>query len=116
MLGVAIAGMSANIAVYLTLRKGSEDNLNVAAARLHVLGDLLGSIGAVLAAAIILTTGWTPVDPILSVLVAVLILRSAWRLLRKSTRILMENAPDSVDPVELRRSLLATLQGVRDVH
>jgi cobalt-zinc-cadmium efflux system protein len=116
MLGVAIAGMCANVAVYLTLRKGSEDNLNVAAARLHVLGDLLGSIGAVLAAVVILTTGWTPVDPILSVLVAVLILRSAWRLLSKSTRILMENAPDSVDPVELRRSLLATLHGVRDVH
>ena len=116
MLGVAIAGMCANVAVYLTLRKGSADNLNVAAARLHVLGDLLGSIGAVLAAVIILSTGWTPVDPILSVLVAVLILRSAWRLLRKSTRILMENAPDSVDPVELRRSLLATLHGVRDVH
>jgi cobalt-zinc-cadmium efflux system protein len=116
MLGVAIAGLAANVAVYLTLRKGSADNLNVAAARLHVIGDLLGSIGAISAAIVILVTGWTPIDPLLSVLVAVLILRSAWALLGKSTRILMEDAPDSVDPDALRSFLLATVPGVRDVH
>ncbi|HET9694794.1 MAG TPA: cation diffusion facilitator family transporter [Steroidobacteraceae bacterium] len=116
MLGVATAGMAANIGVYLTLRQGSQDNLNVAAARVHVLGDLLGSIGAILGAFVILATGWTPIDPIISVLVAVLILRSAWSLLGKSTRILMEDAPDSVDPDGLRRALLATVPGVRDVH
>jgi cobalt-zinc-cadmium efflux system protein len=116
MLGVAAAGMAANIAVYLTLRDGSQDNINVSAARLHVLGDLLGSFGAAAAALVILATGWTPIDPILSMFVAVLIVRSAWSLLRKSTRILMENAPDSVDPDALRRALLATVPGVRDVH
>jgi cobalt-zinc-cadmium efflux system protein len=102
--------------VYSILRQGNQDNLNVSAARLHVMGDLLGSIGALLAAAIILTTGWTPIDPILSVLVAVLILRSAWSLLRKSTSILMEETPDSVDPDALRQALLANVPGVRDVH
>ena len=116
MLGVAFAGACANVGVYLTLRADSSENLNVAAARLHVLGDLLGSIGAIVAATIVLTTGWTPADPILSVLVAALILRSAWTLLRKSTRILMEVAPETVDPDELRQSLLAALRGVRDVH
>ena len=116
MLGVALAGLLANVTVYSILRRGSQDNLNVSAARLHVMGDLLGSIGALLAAGIILATGWTPIDPILSVLVAVLILRSAWSLLRKSTSILMEETPDSVDPDALRQALLANVPGVRDVH
>lgn len=116
MLGVAFAGLAANIAVYLTLRRGDPGNLNVAAARLHVLGDLLGSIGAILAAIVILATGWTPIDPILSVLVAALILRSAWSLLLKSASILMEDAPESVDPNALRMALLEGVQGVRDVH
>jgi len=116
MLGVARAGLAAYVAVYLTLRKGDLDNLNVAAARLHVLGDLLGSVGAIVAAGIILTTGWTPIDPILSVLVAALILRSAWSLLLKSTSILMEDAPESVDPEAVRRTLLQGVPGIRDVH
>jgi cobalt-zinc-cadmium efflux system protein len=116
MLGVAFAGLCANVGVFMALRDRSGDNLNVAAARLHVLGDLLGSVGAIVAALVILATGWTPADPILSVLVAALILRSAWQLLGKSTRILMEGTPEGVDPDELRRSLLVALRGVRDVH
>jgi cobalt-zinc-cadmium efflux system protein len=116
MLGIALGGLVANVSVYSILRQGSQDNLNVSAARLHVMGDLLGSIGAIIAAAVILTTGWTPIDPILSVLVALLILRSAWSLLGKSTSILMEETPDSVDPDALRRELMATVPGVRDVH
>jgi cobalt-zinc-cadmium efflux system protein len=74
--------------------------MNVAAARLHVLGDLLGSIGASIAAIVILATGWTPIDPLLSIAVALLIVRSAWALLLKSGRILLERAPDGVDPGE----------------
>jgi cobalt-zinc-cadmium efflux system protein len=116
MLGIALAGLCANLGVYSILRRGNQDNLNVSAARLHVIGDLLGSIGAIVAAGVILLTGWTPIDPILSVLVAVLILRSAWSLLRKSTGILMEETPDSVDPDGLRQALLARVPGVRDVH
>ncbi len=116
MLGVALAGLAANLAVYATLRDGSQGNLNVAAARLHVLGDLLGSIGAIVAACVILTTGWTPIDPLLSVLVAGLILRSAWRLLQQSTRILMEASPESVDPDALRAALVSAVPDVHDVH
>jgi cobalt-zinc-cadmium efflux system protein len=116
MLGVAFAGLCANLGVYAILSRGDQRNLNVSAARLHVIGDLLGSIGALAAAGIILATGWTPIDPILSVLVAILILRSAWSLLRKSTGILMEETPDSVDPDALRGMLLEKVAGVRDVH
>ena len=64
----------------------------------------------------ILATGWTPIDPILSVLVAVLIVRSAWPLLRESTHILMENTPDYVDLGALRAALMTTVPGIRDVH
>jgi cobalt-zinc-cadmium efflux system protein len=71
----------------------AEKNLNVRAAALHVLGDLLGSVGAIVAALVILYTGWTPVDPILSVLVSCLVLRSAWRLLKESVNELLEGAP-----------------------
>ncbi len=116
MFGVACAGLVANLAVLCALRAGEGHNLNVAAARLHVLGDLLGSVGAIVAGVVILATGWTPIDPLLSVLVAALIVRSAWSLLRKSTRILMEAAPDGVDPDALRATLLAGVSGVRDVH
>jgi cobalt-zinc-cadmium efflux system protein len=116
MLGIAMAGLAANVGVYYALRHAEEANLNVSAARLHVLGDMLGSIGAAVAACVILATGWTAIDPILSVLMAVLIVRGAWRLLRESTHILMENAPETVDLVALRSALLASVPGIRDVH
>jgi cobalt-zinc-cadmium efflux system protein len=117
MLGIALAGLAANLGVYFMLgHDHGTANLNVAAARLHVLGDLLGSIGAALAAVVILATGWTPIDPILSILVAVLIVRSAWRLLRESTHILMENTPEHVDLGALRTTLMTSVPGIRDVH
>jgi len=102
MLGIALLGLVANLVVLRVLRQEHDANLNVAAARLHVLGDLLGSIGASIAAVVILTTGWTPIDPILSVVVALLIVRSAWAMLAKSTRILAERAPGQP---ELRNTL-----------
>ena len=116
MLGVALLGLLANIVVYRILHSEAEDNINVAAARLHVLGDLLGSIGAMVAAIVIIKTGWTPIDPLLSVFVALLIVRSAWSVLRKSTLILMENAPETVNPDDLKQTLIAAVPGVRDVH
>jgi cobalt-zinc-cadmium efflux system protein len=116
MLGVALLGLLANVVVYRILHSDAEDNINVAAARLHVLGDLLGSIGAMIAAIVIIKTGWTPIDPLLSVFVALLIVRSAWSVLRKSTLILMENAPETVNPDDLKQTLIAAVPGVRDVH
>ena len=125
MLAISIAGLAANLLVYRLLAHGSGHehehghepaNINVKAARLHVLGDLLGSIGAAVAAIVILTTGWTPIDPLLSVLMAVLIVRSAWRLLRESTHILMEHTPEHVDLAVLRARLMSVVPGIRDVH
>jgi len=117
MLGIAIAGLVANLVVYRMLAHGHDtSSINVAAARLHVLGDMLGSIGAALGAVVVLATGWTPIDPILSVLMAVLIVRSAWRLLRESTHILMEHTPEHIDLAALRTRLMTSVPGVRDVH
>jgi cobalt-zinc-cadmium efflux system protein len=116
MLGIAVAGLAANLLVYYLLEHGAKSNLNVNAARLHVFGDMLGSIGAAIAAVVILATGWTPIDPILSVLMAVLIVRSAWHTLRDSTHILMENTPENVDLAALRAALMTAVPGIRDVH
>ncbi len=104
--GNVVAGLLANILSFWLLHHGSEEkNLNVRAAALHVLGDLLGSVGAIIAALIIIWTGWTPADPILSILVSLLVLRSAWRLLKDSVNELLEGAPVSLDIAELKRRM-----------
>ena len=106
MMAIAVAGLLANILSFWLLHHGSEEkNLNVRAAALHVLGDLLGSVGAIIAALIIIWTGWTPADPILSILVSLLVLRSAWRLLKDSVNELLEGAPVSLDIAELKRRM-----------
>ena len=117
MMVIAVAGLLANILAFWILHRGSgEKNLNVRAAALHVLGDLLGSVGAIVAALVILYTGWTPVDPILSVLVSCLVLRSAWSLLKESVNELLEGAPASMDIDELKRNLRRSVPEVRNVH
>lgn len=116
MFWVALAGLVVNIAAFWILQGGDKENLNVRAAALHVLGDLLGSIAAVAAAIIILTTGWTPIDPILSVLVALIILRSAWRVVAESGHILLEGTPSGIEPQEIARDLTTTFPAIEDVH
>ncbi|MBK4714508.1 CDF family zinc transporter ZitB [Enterobacteriaceae bacterium YMB-R22] len=117
MLVIAFAGLMANIFVFWILHRGEDEkNMNVRAAALHVMGDLLGSVGAILAALIILWTGWTPIDPILSVFVSCLVLRSAWRLLKESINELLEGAPGAIDIAALKRKLTAALPEVRNVH
>lgn len=81
-----------------------------------MLGDLLGSVGAIVAALVIISTGWTPIDPILSVLVSCTVLRSAWGLLRESVNELLEGAPVSLDISALKRKLCRDIPEVRDVH
>jgi cobalt-zinc-cadmium efflux system protein len=95
-MAVAAIGLAVNLVVAWLLSK-DQDNLNSKAALIHVLGDLLGSIAAIIAGAVVTFTGWTPIDPLLSLLVCVLILRSTLSLLRNSTRILMEHVPESVN-------------------
>ena len=117
MIVIAAAGLIANLLAFWILHRGSEEkNLNVRAAALHVLGDLLGSVGAIVAAVVILTTGWTPVDPILSILVSCLVLRSAWKLLQESVNELLEGAPVSMDIPDLKRNLCRSLPEVRNAH
>jgi cobalt-zinc-cadmium efflux system protein len=116
MLVIAVLGLLANIAAFAILHGGDRENLNIRGAALHVLGDLLGSVAAIVAGAVIYTTGWTPIDPLLSVLVALLILRSAWLLVRKSAHILLEGTPDWLDIDELKTELVAAIPEIQDVH
>lgn len=117
MLGVAVAGLGANLASAWVLSRGGghTHDLNTRGAFLHVVGDLLGSVAAVLAALIIMATGWNEADPLLSVVIGALIVVSAWRLLRESVDILLEATPAGIDPNDVR-AVLRTVPGVADVH
>ncbi len=117
MLWVALGGLMVNILAFWVLARGGEsENLNVRAAALHVMGDLLGSVAALVAALVIIWTGWTPIDPILSVLVALIILRSAWKVVAQSGHILLEGAPGGFDRRDVAGDLRAEVPGLRDVR
>ncbi|PIJ48743.1 cation transporter [Erwinia sp. OLTSP20] len=117
MMAIAVGGLLANLLSFWLLHRGEEEkNLNVRAAMLHVLGDLLGSVGAIIAALIIIFTGWTPADPILSILVSLLVLRSAWKLLRESLHELLEGSPQTLDADKLARTLTRSIAEIRNVH
>ncbi|WP_275288651.1 cation diffusion facilitator family transporter [Halomonas elongata] len=116
MLVIAGLGLVVNLVVFAILHMGDRENLNIRGAALHVLGDLLGSVAAIVAAVVILLTGWTPIDPLLSLLVAALILRSAWKLTRESGHILLEGTPEGLDVEQVKRELAERLPEVRDVH
>lgn len=116
MLVVASAGLVVNLIAFAVLHGGDQQNLNIRGALLHVVGDLLGSVAAIAAAVVILATGWMPIDPILSVAVALLILRSAWSLVGKSGHILLEGAPEGIDITAIRAQLLNEIPEICDVH
>jgi cobalt-zinc-cadmium efflux system protein len=116
MLSVAIAGLLVNALVLRTLHGHAHDDVNLAGASLHVLGDLLGSLAAVLAALAIRWFGWLWADPVLSLLVSLLILNSAWRLLRMSAHILLEGVPDGMDSAQVEVSLCTADPGIRGIH
>lgn len=114
MLWVAVGGLLVNIFAFVILTRGESDNLNVRAAALHVAGDLFGSIAAIVASLVIIFTGWMPIDPLLSMLVVLIILRSAWAVVRESGHILLEGAPEGLDRRELAGRVKA-IDGVLDV-
>lgn len=116
MLWVAVAGLCVNIISFFVLHGGDRESLNMRGAILHVMGDLLGSVAAIAAALIILATGWTPADPILSVLVAVLILSTAWRLMADAAHVLLEGAPPELDRDRIAGDLVANVASLREVH
>ncbi len=115
MLAIALVGMTVNVAAGIVLARARDHSLNVEAAFRHVFADLLGSIGVAIAAIVILLTGWDEIDPLVSILIAVLVLASAWSILRDSTEILLESTPRGIDAGALGRRLAAA-PGVVEVH
>jgi cobalt-zinc-cadmium efflux system protein len=115
MMAVAGLGVLANLVSYLVLSRG-ERTLNVRSALLHVAADVLGNIGALLAGLLILLTHWTPIDPILSMLTAILIVRGGYRLTRESAHILLEGTPAAFDVAALEQCIKAAVPTVTAVH
>ena len=115
MLGVAAAGLAVNALGATILARSSHDNLNVSAALRHVIADLLGSVGVIVAAIVVLTTGWEHADPLVSVVIGALVLASAWPILRDSGRILLEATPKGIDAGDLGRRMRAQ-PGIVEVH
>ncbi|MEG2632649.1 MAG: cation diffusion facilitator family transporter, partial [Comamonas sp.] len=114
MLAVAVVGLLVNLVGAWVLMRGEQNDGNLRGALLHVVGDLLGSVGAIAAAVGIMYTGWTVLDPILSVLVAVLVVRSAWSLVSDALLILLQAVPRGLD-VEAAQAAIARLPGVAEV-
>lgn len=131
MLMVAVAGLCVNLASFAILRggrhvheahdhdgrplEGEQEDLAIAGAVVHVLGDLLGSVAAIAAALVIRYTGWMPIDPLLSVFIALLIVRSAWFVVYRSSHILLEGTPEHLD-AEVIHERLRDVAGVEDTH
>jgi len=117
-MAVAAVGLLINLAVLKVLHGGQEpghENINVRGAILHVLGDLLGSVAALASGAVIWATGWTPIDPILSLLICALILVAALRLMRTGFGVVMEQVPRRID-LEQVRAAMVDIDGVVDIH
>jgi cobalt-zinc-cadmium efflux system protein len=115
MLIVATAGLVANVVAFVLLRAGARESINVRGAYLEVVGDLLGSVGVIVGAAVIWGTGWWWVDPVVAVAVALFILPRTYQLGRAAVRILVQAAPENVD-VGAVQTRLAAVPGVCDVH
>jgi len=115
MLLIAIAGLAVNLlAAWVLFRSGGE-SLNVRAALRHVLGDLAGSAGVIVAAGVIILTGWEPIDAIVSILISLLIAASAWSVLREAVDVLLESAPEGLDTEQIGMAM-ASHAGVDEVH
>jgi cobalt-zinc-cadmium efflux system protein len=115
MLAVAAFGLLVNVAGAIVLYRSGGENLNVEGAMRHVLADALGSVGAMVAAAVIILTGWRYADPLISVAIGLLILGSSWKLLRDSTNILLEATPRNLKAEEVGHKMAAA-EGVVEVH
>jgi cobalt-zinc-cadmium efflux system protein len=115
MLAIAGVGLAVNLVSMRLLSAGAKDSLNVRGAYLEVLGDMLGSLAVLVAGAVILLTGWTPIDPIASVVIALLIVPRTWRLLREAVDVLLQATPKGVDLDEVRAHLLRG-EGIVDAH
>jgi len=117
MMIIATVGLLANLisAFVLTKKSDTKENVNVRSAYLHVMADALGSVGAIIAGGFMLLFGWYVADPIISVVVSLLILKSAWSVVKNAVNILMEGTPITVDADKVKQTL-KEIKGVKDVH
>jgi cobalt-zinc-cadmium efflux system protein len=115
MLAVGALGLAVNVAAAVVLERSGSHSLNVQAALRHVLADLAGSVGVIVAGAIVLATGWLYADPLVSVAIAALVLASSWTILRDSVAILLEATPRGIDAGEVGHAMVA-LDRVQEVH
>ena len=115
---VAIAGLAANLGSAWILRSKHEENVNIQGAFLHMLADALGSLGAVVSGAVIMATGWFPIDPIVSVGICALIVWSSWGLFKQTLNILLENVPQGIDLVEVKGAIekMPSVAEIHDLH
>ncbi|WP_339048176.1 cation diffusion facilitator family transporter [Candidatus Mesenet endosymbiont of Phosphuga atrata] len=112
----AILGLIANILAFFLLYRKDEDNLNIKSAVLHIIGDILGSLAAITASFIIMYTNWQMADPILSVFVSIVILRSAYKIVKHSFHILLEGTPKNINSNEVKNKIIEVIPEVIDVH
>lgn len=116
MIIISIIGLLVNILVAWILSRGeAKNNLNIKSAFLHVIGDLLGSVGAIIAAILIILFGWNIADPIASIIVSILVLYSGWNIFRESVNVLMEGKPGNINSEELIAEL-KSIPNVNDLH
>jgi cobalt-zinc-cadmium efflux system protein len=115
MLVVAVIGLAVNLIVAFVLREHEHEDLNVRSAFLHVLGDALASVGVIVAGVVIALTGWTIIDPLISVGIGIIILISSGRLLRRSVHILAEGMPENMTASEIAESM-TQVEGVKELH
>ncbi|WP_194543174.1 cation diffusion facilitator family transporter [Paenibacillus sp. JZ16] len=120
MMLIAAIGLLANLlSAWFLMRTGDvKNNVNLRSAYLHVIGDALGSVGAIIAGIVMMAFGWYIADPIISILVSILILKSAWRIIQNTVHILMEGAPAAINPEEVKKSLqsIPGVTGIHDLH
>jgi cobalt-zinc-cadmium efflux system protein len=109
------AGLAGNVAATWVLARGGREDLNLQGVLRHSVADALGSVGVIVSGAVILTTGWHPIDPLASIAIAALILFSSWRLISEPVNVLMESAPAGIDPDAVGQEI-CTLEHVRAVH
>jgi cobalt-zinc-cadmium efflux system protein len=114
LIGVGVIGVVINVVTALLVRRGAEHDLNIRATFIHLMGDVMSTVGAVIAGVIISFTNWNWMDPLISVLIGILILWSAWSIVRESVDILMESTPTDIDVDAMVRDISA-VEGVRGV-
>ncbi len=116
MIIIAAVGLAVNIATALILYKASRESLNIRSAFIHMIGDTASSVGVVIGGVIIYFTGYYIIDPILSIIIAILILVWAISLIKDSVRILMESTPKNIDSAMLKENLISEFENIKDLH